>query len=64
MTREAERVYTTAEAAGIKAVSEKTITRAIKATEPPYLQAKKVGRGYRIKASDLDAWFDSLEDAS
>ena len=61
-TREAERVYTTAQAAEVKAVSEKTITRAIKATDNG-LAAKRVGRGYRIKASDLDAWFDGLADA-
>jgi excisionase family DNA binding protein len=63
MTREAERVYTTREAAELKRVSEKTITRAINATEGNTLDAKRVGRGYRIKASDLDAWFDGLVDA-
>lgn len=63
MTREAEKVYTTREAAEVKSVSEKMLTRAIKATEGNTLDAKKVGRGYRIKASDLDDWYDRLASA-
>lgn len=55
--------YTLAEAAEQVRVSEKTLTRAIKATEPPYLRAKKHGRGYRIAPADLREWFDSLPDA-
>ena len=63
--REAEKVYTTAAAAEIKSVSQKTITRAIKSTDPKHsLAATKFGSGYRIKASDLDDWFDRLESAS
>lgn len=65
MTREAERVYTTTEAAEIKRVSPDTIKRAIKSTDPDkHLVAKRLTSGYRIKASDLDDWWDRLEDAS
>jgi excisionase family DNA binding protein len=63
IARESERAYSTAEAAAIKSVSEKTLTRAIKATEGNTLEAKRVGRGYRIKASDLDAWYEGLDSA-
>jgi excisionase family DNA binding protein len=42
-------------------VNQETLLRDIRAGALP---AKKLGRGYRIKASDLDAWFDSLPDAS
>lgn len=62
-TTEAEAAYTIAEAAELKRVSPDLIRRAIKSTEPPFIRAKKVGRGYRISASALDAWFASLEDA-
>lgn len=55
--------YTLAEAAQQVRMSEKHLTRAIKATAPPYLKAKKHGRGYRIKPEDLREWFDSLPDA-
>lgn len=65
--RVAERVYDLQEVAAIKSVHPDTLKRAIKASkaEPgkPILKAKKVGRGYRVKASDLDAWFDGLDDA-
>ena len=59
----AEEAYTIPEAAALKRVSQDTIRQAIKRTEPPFLRAKKVGRGYRITASALEAWFDSLPDA-
>jgi excisionase family DNA binding protein len=57
----AEKVYRTAEAAELMSVNQETLLRAIRSDALP---AKKLGRGYRIKASDLTAWFDSLPDAS
>lgn len=60
MSVAAEKVYDTAAAAEIKSVNKESLLRAIRADK---LRAKKWGRGYRIKASDLDAWFDSLDDA-
>lgn len=60
---EAEKAYTIAQAAELKNVSPDFIRAAIKATRGNTLPAKKVGRGYRIKASSLEAWFDGLEDA-
>lgn len=58
-TREAEKVYSLADAAEVKSVSVDTLRRAIHSTEPAKnLPAKKVGKGYGIKASDLDAWWD------
>lgn len=62
-TREAEPAYTVTEAAEIKRVSPDLIRRAIKATEGATLRAKNLGGRYRISASALDEWFDSLEDA-
>lgn len=59
----AEKVYTLKEAAAIKSVSEDTLRRHIRATVGNVLPAKIIGRGYRIKASDLDAWYDALDDA-
>lgn len=59
----AERAYSITEAADLKGVSPDTIRRAIRATEGATLSAKKVGRGYRIGASALEAWWASLEDA-
>jgi excisionase family DNA binding protein len=59
---EAERAYTIDEAAELKSVSPGYIRKAIKATEGATLAAKKVGKGYRISASALDAWFDALPD--
>lgn len=61
--RVAERAYTLVEAAEIKSVSRDLLLRAIKASEGNTLPAKKVGKGYRVSASDLDAWYDRLEDA-
>lgn len=61
---EAERAYTINEAAEVKSVSPNLIRRAVNATEGNRIEGvKKVGRGYRIPASQLDAWFDRLEDA-
>lgn len=62
-TRGAERAYTLQEAAEVKSVSRDLILRAIKAAKGNTLPAKKVGKGYRVKASDLDAWYERLEDA-
>jgi excisionase family DNA binding protein len=62
-TREAEAAYPIKDAAALYHVSEDTIRRAIHATEPPFLKAKKIGGRIRILASDLQAWFDSLPDA-
>jgi excisionase family DNA binding protein len=61
--RTAERAYTLVEAAEVKSVSRDLLLRAIKATEGNTLRAKKVGKGYRVTASDLDAWYERLEDA-
>lgn len=60
---QAEAAYTIDEAAKLKRVGPDTIRKAIKATEGPTLKAKKVGRGYRIAASALEAWWNQLEDA-
>lgn len=61
--RVAERAYTLVEAAEIKSVSRDLLLRAIKATEGNTLPAKKIGKGYRVSASDLDAWYDRLPPA-
>lgn len=61
--RVAETVYKLDEAAKIKSVSRDHLLRAIKASKGNTLAAKMVGRTYRIKASDLDAWYDALGDA-
>lgn len=61
--RTAERAYTIAEAAALKSVGQDTIRRAIKSREEPYLRARLVGRGYRIDASALDEWWQSLPEA-
>lgn len=61
-----------AEAAEQASVSIDTIRRAIRATDPnaypPPLKAKRTGSSekkpeYRIQASALEAWIDSLPDA-
>lgn len=59
----AEKAYRLKEAAEIKGVSQDTLRRAIKATSGNTLTAKKAGKGYLVKASDLDAWFDGLPEA-
>lgn len=70
--RRADAAYSISEAAELKSVSPGFIRAAIKATggkDPKTgrvvvpLHAKRVGKGYRISASALDAWFDALEDA-
>lgn len=61
--KEAEAAYDVKAAAALYHVSEDTIRRAIHATEPPFLKAKKVGGRIRILASDLRDWWDSLPDA-
>lgn len=66
-TRVAERAYTVKEAAGVKSVSPDLILRAIRSAggkdNPVPLAAKRVGKGYRVTASDLDAWYAALPDA-
>lgn len=63
MTRQAETAYTITQAAELKNVSPGYIRAAIRATAGPVLRAKRVGKGYRITATALEEWFDSLEDA-
>lgn len=53
-------VVTAAEMTGF---SPDTIRRAIHATAPPYLKAKKRGTKISIAVKDLEAWHDSLPDA-
>lgn len=68
--REAERAYTIDQAADLKSVSPGYVRKAIKSNGRPDargivvtpLAAKKVGKGYRISASALDAWFEALPD--
>ena len=62
-TRAAEAAYSIAEAADLKGVSPGYVRNAIRATEGNVLHAKKVGRGYRISASALEAWWEGHEDA-
>ena len=52
--------FSLANAADAVDCSQKHLTRAIHAGD---LRAKKVGRGFRIDARDLQKWFDSLPDA-
>lgn len=61
--REAEKAYTITEAAALKGVSPDTIRRAVRATEPPFLRAKKIGGRIRISASALEAWWNDQPDA-
>ncbi len=61
--RDAERAYSPEEAAAVKGVSVTYIRDAIKSTGVHHLRAKRVGRYLRIRASDLDEWFDGLPDA-
>lgn len=60
--REAERAYTIAEVAELKGVSKEYVRRAIRATEGNVLAAKRIGKGYRISASAIEAWWAGLED--
>lgn len=62
----AERAYTIVEAAELKSVSPDFVRAAIRRTDPeqgPLLAAKKVGRGYRISATALEAWWAGHADA-
>ena len=58
----AERAYTLEEAAALKSVSVPYLRKQIKRTEAPVLEAKKVGKSYRISASALEAFWDALPD--
>ena len=51
------------DAADMYGCSIDTIRRAIHATEPPYLKAKKIGGRISIAVKDLEAWHNSLPDA-
>jgi excisionase family DNA binding protein len=55
-----EQRYTPDEAAALMSVNKETILRAIREGG---LVAKRFGKGYRIKGSDLDSWYERLEDA-
>jgi excisionase family DNA binding protein len=59
----AERAYTIAEVAELKSISPDYVRAAIKATSGNTLPAKKVGRGYRISASAVEAWWAAMQDA-
>lgn len=61
--KQAERAYTIVEAAELKSVSPDFVRAAIRAKEGNTLPAKKIGRGYRITASALEAWWDRMADA-
>ena len=50
-----DRLLTVHEVAGIMRVSNMTVYRLIRAGE---LKAARVGRGYRIRESELDAYLD------
>lgn len=50
-------------AAELMGVSPDTIKRAIRATEPPYLKAKKIGARISIRVTDLETWIAQLPDA-
>ncbi len=60
---EAERAYTIVEVAALKGVSPDYVRNAIRATSGNTLAAKRVGRGYRISATAVDAWWSGLDDA-
>jgi excisionase family DNA binding protein len=61
--REAEKAYTIAQVAELKGVSQEFVRRAVRATGGNILAAKRVGKGYRISASAIEAWWSGLEDA-
>lgn len=61
--REAEKAYSITEVAELKGISPDFVRRAIRATSGNVLAAKRVGRGYRISASAVEAWWANLEDA-
>jgi len=55
-----DRLLTVHEVAGIMRVSNMTVYRLIRAGE---LRAARVGRGYRIRESEVDAYLDREVDA-
>lgn len=59
----AQRAFSIKEAAELKGISQDTVRRAIHATEPPFLKAKKVGAHIRIGEHDLEDWWSQLPDA-
>jgi excisionase family DNA binding protein len=61
--KEAERAYTAAQVAELKGVSKEFVYQAIRATSGNALPAKRIGKGYRITASDVESWWAGLEDA-
>jgi excisionase family DNA binding protein len=61
--RDAERAYTIAEVAELKGVSRGFVREAIRRTDGNVLLAKRVGKGYRISASAVEAWWAGLDDA-
>jgi excisionase family DNA binding protein len=61
--RQSEESYTVAQVAAMKNVSQGFVRQAIHATEGAVLRAKKLGKGYRIDASAVDAWWKDLPDA-
>lgn len=70
-TPSAQLAYTVSEAADVTRMSQDTIRKAIRATNPrnfpPPLRAKRVGTGPRAKhlilAADLMSWLSTLPDA-
>jgi excisionase family DNA binding protein len=58
--RVVEQRYTPADAAALMSVNKETILRAIRAGDLP---AKRNGKSYRVKGSDLNHWYERLEDA-
>ena len=61
--KEAEKAYTIPQVAELKNVSPDFVRAAIKRTEGNTLAAKRVGRGYRISASAVEAWWSAMDDA-
>lgn len=59
----ASRAFSVRDAAELKGVSQDVIRRAVRATEPPFLRAKKVGGRVRIDENALEDWWASLPDA-
>lgn len=59
----AEKAYSIQEVADLKGISPDYVRRAIRATSGNTLPAKKLGRGYRISASAVEAWWAGLKDA-
>lgn len=67
---EAEKAYTIDQVAELKSVSPGFVRKAIRSTGQPDaagrvtvpLAAKKVGKGYRLSASAIEAWWSALDD--